>query len=164
VYRFVPASTGTYRVDPGLVGFWSPRVWVSTSCGVTSACLNADDDYYSITQAFAFRATAGVPVFIHIDDDSSGVGDFALRVTSVTPPPNDTCATAAALSIGSPVAVTLTNAVNDVRVCGAGADTAEALFSFTPAASGNYVFSSTSSSAVMYLTTSCGSTTCVSGS
>ncbi len=162
VYRFTPATTGVYKVTPTSSG-WSPRVWVGPTCGVTSSCTASDPSWSSaLVLPFVFRGTAGQPAFIHVDDNVTVASSFTLQVTSVTAPANDTCATATPLTLGSPSAGTIENAMRDEQSCSGSTAGGEVVYSFTPTVTGQYSFSETTTASVdMWLKTTCGSTTCV---
>ncbi|MBL8920507.1 MAG: hypothetical protein JNJ54_16710, partial [Myxococcaceae bacterium] len=128
------------------------------------SCTSADPAWSSSsTLPFNFRGTVGAPVFVHVDDDVVAASPFSIAVSPVTAPPNDTCATATALSLAASSTVSLTNAVHDDRPCTLYDSLAgDVVFSFTPSVTGPYSFAETSSANVdMWLKSSCGATTCL---
>ncbi len=159
VFSFTPATTGTYNVNTVGSGF-TPRVYVSSTCGTGSTCSASDPGFAS---SFNFRGTAGTPVFVNVDAlTSTGAGNFTVAVAPVTAPANDTCATATPLALGTPQTGSFVGAVNDVRPvssCGNGRNTGDVVYSFTPSVTGTYVFrETTGSDVVMWVSAACDGT------
>jgi hypothetical protein len=158
VHVFTPPTTGTFRVN--VTGFSGVRAWVGSSCAAAS-CVAVHSTVSNQT-AFNFRGTAGTPVYVIVDSVSSA-GSYALTVTSVTAVANDTCATAAPLTLGTPVSGTFANAVNDVTTVAACDDPAypqpELVYAFTPSVSAEYILrETTSNDVVMWVSTVCDGT------
>ncbi|MFZ5439527.1 MAG: EGF domain-containing protein [Myxococcota bacterium] len=151
VYSFTPPSTGNYRLSIS-AGSWYPTVWLSTSCGVASTCTVAERSYGG--DSFNFHGTAGVPVFIHVDAQDTSVSTFTLSVAATTTPSNDLCSGATPLTQGVATTGTFTGAVTDYTSCSYSSAIGEVVFSFTPSASGTYLFTVPSSSQV-WLRTAC---------
>ena len=152
VYRFTPATTGNFRLTLG-ASSWYPTVWLSSSCGTAGTCLVGRESYGGFD--FNFHGTAGVPVFIHVDADSASVSTFTISVSPVTAPSNDLCAGATALTLGTPVTANPSGAVADYSVCGANNYYGDVVYTFTPATTGSYVFTGSSSSVGLWIRAAC---------
>jgi hypothetical protein len=156
VHVFTPATTGTFRVTT--TGFSGFRVWVGSACGTSNSCFASLPENASST-AFNFRGTAGTPVYLVVDS-TSGSGAYSLTVSTVTAATNDTCMSAAPLTLGTPVSSTFSGAVNDVTPlasCGNPAYTQpEVVYAFTPTVTGGYVLrETTSSDVVLWISSTC---------
>ncbi|MDP3231272.1 MAG: EGF domain-containing protein [Myxococcales bacterium] len=151
VHAFTPTSTAAYRITTTvLTGSWNPRTWVSATCGGRASCLASDPELFSPPAPFVIRGTAGVPLFIHVSSDRTQVGTYSLTVTQVTPPPNDTCATATPLTLGVPVTGTTDNAVHDGPLYSPfNFRRGDVMHTFTPPSDGLYVFKETSATEVV---------------
>ncbi|MFZ5442223.1 MAG: EGF domain-containing protein [Myxococcota bacterium] len=151
MHVFTPATTGVYRV--AVTGFSGIVVWASSACGAPASC-QAVQPGNGTNAAFTFRGTAGVPTYLMVDGYAAGnSGAYSLTITSVTPPANDTCATATALTLNTDVAGTVANSVNDVTPaasCNVGTYIQpEVVYSFTPTVTGQYVLRETTTADVV---------------
>ncbi|MBL8940297.1 MAG: hypothetical protein JNM69_37470 [Archangium sp.] len=164
VYSFTPATSGNFTVTTtAITPSYNPRVWVSGTCGTSSACV------LEFGQTFSLHGTAGVPLFLHVDETSAGVGgDFSIVVNPVATPPNDLCAAPQVLTLGTPATGTLVGAVDDVQpnLCTPInlSRNGEVVFSFTPPTTGPYIFRETTAlQGLFWVNTTCAGA-CVDGS
>ncbi len=149
-YRFTPPTSGAYRVTattPPLDGGSNTfSIGVGPgSCAGDAGPTTCFDPFSS--QGAAFRGTANTPVTISVATPY-GESPFQLVVNAMTPPINDSCASPTQLSVGVPVAVSLTEALDDfgggasdagVSACG-NAGVPDVVFSFLPSTTGRYRF------------------------
>ncbi len=133
---------------------------MSTLCGDGATCTAIEPTFGSANTVF--RATAGTPLFITVDRENAGTADFGISVDPVTPPANDTCATAQALALATPTAGTTVGAFDDlnpVAACGNNERHGEVVFTFTPPTTGSYLIrETTTANVVMWLSTACDGT------
>ncbi|MER2565381.1 MAG: EGF domain-containing protein [Myxococcaceae bacterium] len=161
VHVFTPTVTSNYRIVATASG-WTPRFWVSTTCGSPAACITSDPQF-TPTLPFAVRGTAGVPLYIHIDSTSgANQGSYALTVTQVAAPANDTCAAATPLVLGTNLG-DFANATDDIQPgspCSTlGSLRGEVIHSFTPPTTGRYAFRETTGTDVfLWMSTACNDT------
>jgi hypothetical protein len=160
-YSYVPSSTGPHRFSSETpAGFTAGSltntvidVFPDTLC-VPGAAIACDDDGGldpTLNGSVVATLTTGLAYYIRVsDDDALSGGTFYVNVSLATPPANDECAGAFALSLGtnplpptgsSGTYFTLTDATLSAGWAVPTCDTsiaADVWFSFVPAATGLY--------------------------
>jgi hypothetical protein len=174
-YTFIPAASGAYTiatcadaptgstVDDTLLDVYTSS---TGNCGGVMTPIACDDDACTgenLQSVLTTNLTAGTPYFIVVhkwDNVAPTAGNTAiqLRVTLSTPPANDSCVGATALSLNIPKTGTTLAAANDYTLSGSGcfslpspptpvgqvisaATGRDVVYSFTPtAAAGRYSF------------------------
>ncbi len=155
VYTFTPTTTAQYLFRETSAS--DVVMWASTTCD--GACLAFIDE----PEELLVTLTAGVPAFFFVEPYSARA-PFTVDLTLALPPANDTCSAPQALTLATPVAASTSLAVNDYpgplsATCGslsvAGPD---AVYSFTPSASGNFAITATGSgwTPTVWTSSSCG--------
>jgi hypothetical protein len=193
-YTFTPTTSGPYliascadaptgsTVDDTLLDVYTSST--GTCAGVMTAIACDDDACASenLQSTLVVSLSAGTPYFVVVhkwDNVAPTAGNTAvqLRITQVTPPANDTCATPVPLTLNIPTAGTTSGASSDYTLSGSTCFTLpspptplaqtiapgagrDVVYSFTPtAASGNYSFrvkhAATGPNAMLYVVNSC---------
>ncbi len=122
VYSFTPATTGVYNLNVTAVGptgfldyYWKLQ---SAGCGPTGwTCI---DDNAGVGTDPIGLLTAGVPIYILVDDESTAATTHTFNIScGVVGPPNDFCSGALPLPCGGSVSGTTVGATTDaVPFCG----------------------------------------------
>jgi len=187
-YDFTPATGGSYTistcadaptgstVDDTVLAVYTSS---TSACGGTYTQLagGCDDDSCAVEglqSVLTTTLTGGTKYFVVVwkfgtSAPTAGNTAVQLRVTANVPPANDTCATAAPLTLNLPASVVTTVAANDYQLSGATcftgigqtASTAtgrDVVYSFTAPTADKYSFraqSSGLSNPVLYIASSC---------
>lgn len=149
-YTFTPPTSGMYEfsscgsvIDTTLALF--------SSCSQQAACGEDAPGFCGAGKGsrLTVSLTAGVGYLVRVAGVHGATGTIRLVVGRV-PPANDTCATAAALTLDVPVAGTLSGAMPTgftVATCDTTADSPDVYFTFTPAVTRHYRISTCGSGA-----------------
>jgi hypothetical protein len=189
-YRFTPAATATYdfttcvadgtasTVDDTVMAIYTSST--SDCGGVFTQIPPACDDDSCMSEALQavirnIQLTGGTTYFIVVwqfDTPAPTAGNTAVQIKVIRnlPPSNNTCASAIALTLNTPVNATNFAAINDYQLTGStcftgvgqtpsGATGADVVFSFIAPATNLYSFKVTNYASignlVLYATTSC---------
>ncbi|MBI3447470.1 MAG: DUF11 domain-containing protein [Acidobacteria bacterium] len=169
------APTGTTVNDTVLAVYTSPGGCGGAFTQLSGACDNDACSFETLQAVVTAHLTGGTTYYVlvwQLGTSAPAAANTAvqLRVTQPGPPSNDVCAGAIPLQLDAPVAGTTALAADDYELSGAGcfggvgqvASTApgrDAVYSFTPAAAGEYSVKVTGYSAslnlVSYVASSC---------
>jgi uncharacterized delta-60 repeat protein len=151
-YSFTPTCNGPVTIDtcglcPGQTTTFDSVLSVYTgSCGSFTqiACNDDAGGGCGLQSRVTFNGMAGVAYRIRVAGYLGSSGPFRLNISaSNTPPPNDNCAAAIPVTIGSPAACGTTvcatpSAPGSIPVpCGASASAPDVWYSFTPTCNGS---------------------------
>jgi hypothetical protein len=192
-YTFTPSATANYvisscadaptgsTVDDTVMAIYTsgggcagPFTEIPTA-GASTGCNDDGCGSEALQSVISTQLTAGTTYYIVVWEfgtvaPTAGNTAIQLRVTQNLAPANDTCASAAPLSVNTPVSGTTAFAVNDYQLSGAACFTgigqtastatgADVVYSFTASSAGSYSFKvtnySTANNLVLYAASSC---------
>lgn len=171
IYSFTPATTGVYSLNVTAVGpsgfldyYWKLQ---SAGCGPTGwTCI---DDNAGVGTDPIGLLTAGVPIYILVDDESTAATTHTFNIScGAVAPANDLCSGALALPCGGSVSGTTVGATIDaVGTCGTSLGTAPGVwYTFVGNGGPNTLSTCTGTtydSKIGVFSGSCGGLICVAG-
>ncbi|MFO0830350.1 MAG: hypothetical protein U0637_00775 [Phycisphaerales bacterium] len=132
-YTFTAPAAGPYRIDTCQSNGLDTQLGAYDSCGGSEVACN--DDACGLSSAITVNAAAAGQMFvIRLAGWGGTQGQGIINVT--VPPPNDTCAGAIPVTVGTTAFDTTAASNDDATNCGGSGP--EVFYSFTPAASGGY--------------------------
>ncbi|HEX2838447.1 MAG TPA: hypothetical protein VHN77_10000 [Phycisphaerales bacterium] len=160
-FRFTPTMSGLHHFDTCSGTAFDTVLAVYQFCGgVPLACNN---DFCGTQSRVSVNLNSGVPYVIQVDGNNGASGAFVLNVTGPMAPPNDTCASAIPVGMGStPFDTTFAGNQAGTACSGGGIASPDVFFTFTPASTAAYQFSTctgTNFNTVLSILDGCGGVT-----
>lgn len=148
IYSFTPTVTGTYSINQLSSFGWVDYFFKPASGGCSGTGWSCIDDLSGAMTSVPFTLTAGITYYIMLDPESTTGGTASFRINC--PTVYDPCLTVGAIaSCGTTINAVIGsgNGAYDpvVTSCGFSTPGKELIYSFTPAATGNYQINQSSS-------------------
>lgn len=149
VYSFTPTQTAKYDIKAVGSGGFSPSIYVATNCTTTDGGITINScvtDSNSSEATVRADLTAGTAYNVFVDGLGGAVGAFTLSAdvfVPPTPPANDTCANATALTASTSTSGTLDGATVQYTASGSVTNCSsftgsDVFYTFTATTAGSY--------------------------
>lgn len=171
VYSFTPATTGLYNLNVTAVpiGGFLDYYWKLQSAGCGPTGWTCIDDNAAVGTDPIGILTAGIPIYILVDDESTAPTTHTFNIScAIVGPPNDLCAGAIALPCnGSVSGTTVGSTIDAVGTCVTALNTAGGVwYTFVGNGAPNTISTCTGTaydSKIGVFSGACGSLVCVTG-